>query len=83
MLRLVHPGAPPPGLIGHVARRARALESHFDVLYVIADCAATVGANIAAALEIKYVLNGEQPVPAWPEVRAAFPHLAPLCLEAR
>ncbi len=80
MLRLVHPGVPPPALIGRVARRARELESRFDVLYVVTDCGAAAGANAAAALEIKYVLNGEQPVAAWPEVCAASPQLKPLCL---
>lgn len=80
MLRLVHPGPAPPALIGQVARRARALESRFDVLYVVTDCSAAVLPNVAAALEIKYVLNGEQPVPAWPEVCSAAPHLNPLCV---
>ena len=79
MLRLVHPAAAPPALIGQLARRALALESRFDVLYVITDCGAGPAANVAAALEIKYVLNAEQPIPAWPEVTHTFPHLLPLC----
>ena len=80
MLRLVHPGVAPPELIGRVARRARALESRFDVLYVVTDSGVATGPNAAAALEIKYVLNGERPVPAWPEICAASPRLKPLCL---
>ena len=79
VLRLVHEGVAPPALIGQLARRARALESRFDVLYVVADCGPTVLPNVAAALEIKYVLNGERPVPAWPELCTLFPHLEPLC----
>jgi uncharacterized protein YecE (DUF72 family) len=79
MLRLVHPGVAPPALIGQVARRARELESRFDVLFVVTDCGADVQLNVAAALEIKYVLNGERPVPAWPQIRAAVPRLSALC----
>ncbi|QDV10096.1 hypothetical protein Poly30_56580 [Planctomycetes bacterium Poly30] len=82
MLRLVHDGPAPPALIGRVARRARALEERFDVLYVVTDCGPAVQPGVAAALEIKYVLNGEQPILAWPEIRSSFPHLEPLCRTA-
>ncbi len=79
MLRLVHDGPAPPKLIGEVARRARSLESRFDVVYVVTECGPTIQPNVAAALEIKYVLNGERPVVAWPEALLGFPHLNPLC----
>lgn len=79
MLRLVHEGQAPPALIGRVARRAQSLEDRFDALYVVTECGPSIPMNVAAALEIKYVLNGERPVQAWPEIRSSFPHLKPLC----
>lgn len=81
MLRLVYPGVAPPALIGHVARRARELEKRFDVLYVVTECGPVMTRNVAAAMEIKYVLNGERPIPAWPEICSGFPHLKPLCAQ--
>ncbi|MEM8711201.1 MAG: DUF72 domain-containing protein [Planctomycetota bacterium] len=76
MLRLVHGARAEPPLIGATARMARALESRFDVLYVVAECGPEAYGGLPASLEIKFVLGGERPVPAWDEVRAAFPHLA-------
>ncbi len=62
-----------------MARRAKELEARFDVLYVVTECGDAITPNVAAAIEVKYVLNGERPVPAWPEICTAFPHLRPLC----
>lgn len=75
MLRLVHRGRAEPPLIGATARMARSLEVRFDALYVVAECGPEAYGGLPASLEIKYVLGGERPVPAWDEVRAAFPHL--------
>lgn len=81
MLRLLAPGQAPPPVIGALARRAVALQREVDHVYVVTATPASdasAGLRLAAALEIKYVLAGETPVPAWPELVAAHPHLEPL-----
>lgn len=79
MLRLLRPGTYAPARIGALARRTREIARDVDAVYVVADNAArggaAPGASLATALEIKYVLAGEQPVPAWPGIVRAFPHL--------
>ena len=81
MLRLLAPGQAPPPVIGALARRARALQDHVREVFVVTagpidPSAASM--RLASALELRYVLAGERPVPAWPELVAAHPHLAPL-----
>lgn len=83
MLRLLAPGQAPPPVIGALARRARALQDHVREVFVVTagpiDPAAA-SMRLASALELRFVLAGERPVPAWPELVAAHPHLAPLVL---
>ena len=80
MLRLLAPGRAAPPVIGALARRARLLEARVDEVFVIAANGGRESSSpelrLAAALEIKYVLRGESPVPAWPEIVSACPHLA-------
>ncbi|MDC3307548.1 DUF72 domain-containing protein [bacterium] len=82
MLRLVGQGPYEPARIGEVARRAREISTDVEDLYVIADNAGHQGAapasGIAAALEVKFVLSGEQPVPGWRRIVEVFPHLEAL-----
>lgn len=82
MLRLLAPGRAAPPVIGALARRARELESRVDEVYVVAANGGRKSTfpelRLSAALEIKYVLRGESPVPAWPELVQACPHLAPI-----
>jgi len=82
MLRLVRAGVAEPARIAALARRARAIASDVDTVFVVTDnggrAGTPAGASLAAALEIKFVLGGERPVPAWRGIIDAFPHLAPL-----
>ena len=82
MLRLRGPGPYDPARIGGAARRALEIAGDVDDLYVIADNASRPGAvpasTLAAALEVKFVLAGEQPVPGWRRIIEVFPHLEPL-----
>ena len=70
-------------MIAALARRARALQDHVREVFVVTagpiDPAAA-SMRLASALELRFVLAGERPVPAWPELVAAHPHLAPLVL---
>lgn len=79
MLRLVGKEPYGPARIGAAARRAREISMDVEDLYVIADNAGHQGAapasGLAAALEVKFVLSGEQPVPGWPRIIEVFPHL--------
>lgn len=79
MLRLLRPGLAPPPMIGALARRAQALSADVDEVIVVTANGSRPGADpltsFAAAIEVKYVLRGENPVAAWPEIVAAFPHL--------
>lgn len=84
VVRLTRPGIAPPPLVAELARRARALEAHADAVYVITDNGRGGGppaAPYATAVEVRYVLAGEQPVNAWPGLVRAFPHLQPLVRE--
>lgn len=82
MLRLLAPGRAAPSVIGALARRARQLQPRVDEVFVVAANGGRQSAapelRLAAALEIKYVLRDEVPVPAWPEIVQACPHLASL-----
>ncbi len=82
MLRLLAPGRAGPPVIGALARRARLLEPRVDEVFVVAANGGRESSapelRLAAALEIKFVLRGQSPVPAWPEIVQACPHLAPV-----
>ena len=82
MLRLRGQTPFDPARIGGAARRAREIAGDVEDLYVIADNASHPGAApasaLAAALEVKFVLAGERPVPGWRRIIEVFPHLEPL-----
>lgn len=82
MVRLVGAAPYDPARIGSVARLAREVSADVDELYVVADNArhrgAAPAAALAAALEVKFVLAGERPVPGWRRIIEVFPHLEPL-----
>lgn len=82
MLRLTGTGPYDPSRIGEVARRALEISPDVEDLYVIADNAGHPGAApasaLSAALEVKFVLAGERPIPGWPRITEVFPHLEPL-----
>ena len=82
MLRLTGTQPYSPARIGDAVRRGLEISSEVEDLYIIADNAGHPGAApasaLAAALEVKYVLAGEQPVPGWGRIIEVFPHLEPL-----
>jgi len=66
-----------PAEVGHLARLARSIEAENEETYVVTNNHFE-GQAVANALELRWMLNDRQPVPAPAEVVAAFPHLRPL-----
>lgn len=67
----------PPREVGELARKAASIASETDETWVVTNNH-FAGQAVANAIEIEFMLNGKQPVPAWPEIVSAFPHLGPL-----
>ena len=65
----------PPPELGALARKATSIERETSETWVVTNNHFG-GQAVANALELKYLLGRRQPVPAWPEIVAAFPHLA-------
>ena len=60
-----------------VARKAASIASETDETWVVTNNHFS-GKAVANAIEIEFMLGGKEPVPAWPEIVAAFPHLEPI-----
>jgi len=71
-----------PPEIGALARKARSIAAESDETFVITNNHFE-GQAVANAIELRWLLNGRQPVPAPPEWVAAFPHLGSLVRTAR
>lgn len=66
-----------PPEIGALARRARSIAAETDETYVVTNNHFE-GQAVANAIELRWLLNGRQPVPAPAEIVAAYPRLEPL-----
>ena len=63
--------------MGELAQRARSIAAETDATYVITNNHFE-GKALANALELRWLLNGRQPVPAPAELVETYPHLESL-----